>query len=135
MRFFLVFSVVLVNVLDGIFLRIATNYKLNLVFIDVLQFIKDAFLLLTKKESLLALVFIGLSYSLNLSKFFLWGFIHKRYDLSGSYPIMALLYPMIYFVAIINGEAVLELHKCIGTICIMLGTVLANQSSKQEVVV
>ena len=130
MRFLWVFSVVLVNVADGLILRFATQFKLSVAFDGMYGLFQQAINILTTKESLIALFLIGCSYTLNVSKFVIWGLIHKRYDLSGSYPIMALLYPIMYIIAIINGEAVLDLYKCIGTIFIMVGTVLANQVSE-----
>ena len=64
---------------------------------------------------------------INFIKFKVWGIIYQRYHLSESYPLTALFFPMVYFVAIINNEAVLEWTKVVGVVCIMAGTIIMNK--------
>jgi len=66
------------------------------------------------------------AFSLNILKFFLWGAIHKRYDLSDSYPLVALFYPAIFSIALFQGEAEVTFFHLVGIILISSGVVVMN---------
>jgi hypothetical protein len=57
----------------------------------------------------------------NFIKFKLWGYIHKQYHLSDSYPAVAIFFPIIYLISIIKEDAVFELSKIVGVMLILLG--------------
>ena len=77
--------------------------------------------------SLVGLLIFFIVFSLNIVKFKLWGFVYKRYHLNESYPSTALFFPLIYLVAIVNGDAVFELNKVIGVLLILIGTLVMSQ--------
>lgn len=58
---------------------------------------------------------------INFMKFKLWGTIYSRYHLSESYPLVALFFPLIYFVAIISDEAEFDAIKIFGILLILIG--------------
>lgn len=57
----------------------------------------------------------------NFIKFTLWGYIHKQYHLSDSYPAVAIFFPIIYLISIVKGDAVFELSKIAGIMFILVG--------------
>jgi len=67
----------------------------------------------------------------NFIKFKLWGYIHKQYHLSDSYPAVAIFFPIIYLISIVRGDAVFEFSKVIGIVFILLGIFYMNQSKKE----
>jgi len=70
--------------------------------------------------SIQALSLIGLVILIGGGRFVLWGWLHKRVDLSKSYPLTAVFYPMIAVLSIIKGENVL-LIQWLGIILITAG--------------
>jgi len=68
-----------------------------------------------------AAVIICVVIIINIIKFKAWGVVYKRYKLSESYPLVSLFFPLVYGVAIYNGEAQFELLKSLGVILILLG--------------
>ena len=90
-----------------------------LVFFTVLLQVLSALIVdyassLGQSLTLLAILLIGLAFVVNILKFLGWGIIHKRFDLSKSYPITAMFFPLIFIVAFIKGEAEMEFFKLIG---------------------
>ena len=67
----------------------------------------------------------------NFIKFKLWGYIHKQYHLSNSYPAVAIFFPIIYFISIMKEDAVFEFSKVIGIVFILLGIFYMNQAGKE----
>jgi hypothetical protein len=64
---------------------------------------------------------------INFIKFKTWGFIYQRYHLNESYPLISFFFPLIYFVAVFNGEAEFELSKTIGVSLIVIGIFVMNK--------
>lgn len=60
---------------------------------------------------------------LNIVKFFIWGWLNKHYDLSKTYPLTALFFPLIFIYAILNGNSEVTINKIIGLITILIGLV------------
>lgn len=56
--------------------------------------------------SFLALIFIGLVISINVGRFILWGWMHKRIDLSKSYPLTAMFFPGVALLSTFEGETI-----------------------------
>lgn len=67
---------------------------------------------------------------LNVFKFYIWGRIYRRYELSESYPIVAIFFPAIYLLAIFNGEAELEIQKLLAIALIIFGVLLLGRSKR-----
>lgn len=66
---------------------------------------------------------------LNAIKFFIWGWLNKRFDLSRTYPLTSLFFPLIFLYALLSEEAVFDLQKLLGLV-IILGGVYVMESSK-----
>ncbi len=58
---------------------------------------------------------------INFMKFKLWGTIYRHYQLSESYPLVALFFPLIYLVAIVSNEAEFDFLKIMGILLILAG--------------
>lgn len=106
--------------------------KILMVFSTVLVTLFTAILLnySAKNSELLSLSGVSVIFvvlGINFIKFKTWGFIYKHYHLSESYPLIALFFPLIYFVAIINNEAVFKLTKLTGILLIMVGTIIMTK--------
>ena len=72
--------------------------------------------------SLAAIFFIGLVIVISVARFVLWAWLHKRVDLSKSYPLTAIFYPLIALVSIIEGE-VIQPTQWAGIFLITLGII------------
>jgi hypothetical protein len=70
---------------------------------------------------------------LNVFKFIVWNFLHKRYDLSSTYPMTAIYFPLIYIISVIKGEIVVDMFSLIAILSIFLGVYLILSSEKKEV--
>lgn len=108
--------------------------KFGLVTLTVLVTLMTAMLLNhSAKESHLfsfdAGLIIFLVLAINYLKFKVWGFIYKRFHLSESYPLVALFFPLIYMLAIYNGEATFETKKIIGVTLIIIGIYIMNNKN------
>ena len=111
--------------------------KISLVLLTVLVTLTTAMLLnYGAKESNLFSVSAGLIIFtvlvINFIKFKVWGVIYKRFHLSESYPLIALFFPLIYIVAIFNGDAIFEIKKVVGVILIILG-IFVMHSKKAKI--
>jgi hypothetical protein len=111
--------------------------KISLVLLTVLVTLSTAILLNygAKENDIFSIgagIIIFLVLSINFIKFKIWGIIYKRYHLSESYPLVSLFFPLIYIVAIYNGEAILELNKILGIFFILFGIYVMN--SKKEII-
>lgn len=71
--------------------------------------------------SLLGGLVIAIVVFLNVVKFFIWGWLNQRYDLSKTYPLTAIFFPLIFIYAIFTGSAELTINKVIGLIIILIG--------------
>lgn len=84
------------------------------------------------KFTFLALVLIGLAFVANLFRFLLWGAIHKRYEMSKSYPLTASFFPLIFIVSLMQGETVLSWQKIMGVVMIVLGLLVFEQFRRRR---
>jgi len=71
--------------------------------------------------SLFGIAIILLVFAINAIKFVTWGWLNRRYDLSKTYPLTALFFPLIFIYAVISGDSTLTLQKIFGLIIILLG--------------
>jgi len=56
--------------------------------------------------SILTLLLVGLVISVNIGRFVLWGWMHRRIDLSKSYPLTAMFFPLVALLSMFNGEKI-----------------------------
>lgn len=68
---------------------------------------------------------------LNLFRFVIWGYAHRRYPLSHTYPLTALFFPGVLALSYIHGDTISALQIG-GTLLITLGALLLGSSSKKE---
>lgn len=81
---------------------------------------------------LLMFMVIGAATALNFSKFFIWGRIYKKYPLGTTYPITASFFPLIYIVALGNGQATLQTSKVIAIVLILIGIYLLSEERQKK---
>lgn len=75
----------------------------------------------------LFLVMISVVIGLNIGKFFIWGALNRRHDLSKTYPLTTVFFPLIFIFAIIVGDAVLDISKVVGLIIIVIGIIYVER--------
>lgn len=86
---------------------------------------------LPQHNMLLMLMVIAAAVVLNFSKFFIWGRIYKKYPLGTTYPITASFFPLIYIVALGNGQASLQVSKIIAIALILIGIYLLSEAREK----
>lgn len=96
-----VFIVVSLNLLGAWILKSATDFNIF---------------------SIWAILLVGLVVTINIGRFFVWGWLHKHIDLSKSYPLTAIFYPLIGILSIYEGEAI-GFVQWIGILLITAGVV------------
>jgi len=65
---------------------------------------------------------VGLVIAVNIGRFLIWGWMHKRIDLSKSYPLTAMFFPMIAILSVIDGEVIRPV-QWLGVALITVGVV------------
>lgn len=75
------------------------------------------------------LLVMGLAIGLNALRFFVWGYTHRHYPLSHSYPLTALFFPCILLLSAWYGDPVTN-SELAGVTVIMAGIVLMNWKEK-----
>lgn len=103
MKYFLVFSTVIITILSSLLLDYAAefNEKLNTIVLGI----------------------IGIAFVLNILKFVVWGWIHKKFDVSKSYPLTSIFFPLIFIVAYFKGDSEFSITKIIGVVLIVAGLI------------
>ncbi len=110
-----------------------------LVFSTVLITVSSSLLLdytaaLITKTNIIALMLIGTAYCLNILKFIVWGKIHKNFDVSQSYPLTSIFFPMIFLISYFKGETELSFCKIVGAAIIIIGLILFEKKEQEEIV-
>lgn len=72
------------------------------------------------------LVVLAAAVTLNGLRFLVWGYTHRRYPLSHSYPLTALFFPCILLVAAWYGEPI-RAAQIVGVGVIMLGVAMMTR--------
>lgn len=67
---------------------------------------------------------------LNLFRFVIWGYTHRRFPLSHTYPLTALFFPCVLVLSCLRGDLV-SLHQIGGTLLITLGAFALGAAGKQ----
>lgn len=68
---------------------------------------------------------IVVAIGLNLGRFVLWGYAHRRYPLSHIYPLTALFFPCILILSYFQGDVV-GATEILGTVLITAGAVIMS---------
>jgi drug/metabolite transporter (DMT)-like permease len=76
------------------------------------------------------ILIFGLALLINVIRFGLWGWIHKSYDVSKTYPLVSLFFPCIYVISVFLGESDWNLQKIAGVSFIVIGIVIFERSQK-----
>jgi drug/metabolite transporter (DMT)-like permease len=71
------------------------------------------------------LLALGAAVGLNATRFLIWGYTHRHYPLSHSYPLTALFFPCILLLSAWYGDTI-GWAKVVGVLVIMAGVVLMN---------
>lgn len=69
----------------------------------------------------LAALFLGSVLAVNLGRFVLWGYVHKRFPVSMSYPLSGIFFPLVLLLGHLAYGEPLTLGKLVGSVVIMLG--------------
>ncbi|MBL4280042.1 hypothetical protein H8F10_19335 [Vibrio fluvialis] len=108
MRIFGVIFTVLLTLMTSILLNIAADKVYYIAF------------------SIIALVIV-----INAVKFFLWGQLNKRYDLSKTYPLTTLFYPLIFLYSVIFDNGQVTVQKVVGISIIIVGVFIFEMRSSK----
>ena len=79
-------------------------------------------------------VMVGIIFvlGLNVFKFIVWNFLHKRYDLSSTYPMTAIYFPLIYIISVVKGEVVVDIFSLLAISFIFIGVYLIFSTDNKE---
>ena len=104
MKYILVFLTVIITILSSLLLDYAAeiNEKLNIFVLGI----------------------IGVAFTLNIVKFVVWGWIHKKFEVSKSYPLISIFFPLIFIVAYLKGDADFSATKIFGVVLIVAGLIV-----------
>lgn len=72
-------------------------------------------------EILTLILILALVIGLNGGRFVIWGVLHRKYDLSKTYPLISLFFPFIYAIALYQNEAALTWNKILGLVFVFIG--------------
>ena len=72
--------------------------------------------------SFVTLVIVGMVIALNVGRFLVWGWIHKRISLAKSYPMTAIFFPIIAIISYLQGDEI-SLFQWFGIGLITLGVI------------
>lgn len=82
-------------------LAVIAVISLSLLSAGVLDFASNR-----KLISLIGLFLLGIVIAINVARFLLWGWIHKRIDLSKSYPMTAFFFPLVALMSAFKGDPI-----------------------------
>lgn len=104
---------------------------LVVIFQLIIAYILDSAATYDKLYAFIPALLILLALFFHFIRFIIGGWIHKNYDLSKSYPLTALFYPMIYLLSMLKGEAVISIQKVCGILLIVTGIVLFQKNKNR----
>ncbi len=79
-----------------------------------------------------ALLLIAVAFCNNFLRFLLWSIIHKKFEISRSYPLIASFFPLIYIISLIKGETDFSITKTVGVVLIVSGMAILQSTGKRE---
>jgi hypothetical protein len=99
----------------------------------ILTFITAVMLDITSDKvpliSYIGLVVVLAAFAINLVKFLLWGWLNSRHDLSKTYPLTALFYPLIFGYSLYKGQIDFQLNQFFGLLVILAGIAIFERGS------
>lgn len=81
--------------------------------------------------SFIGFMIIFLVFAINVVKFIAWGWLNKRYDLSKTYPLTALFFPLIFIYAVVIEDTILTVQKVLGLTIILVGLYVMEITKKE----
>ena len=81
--------------------------------------------------STMGLLIILLVFIINVLKFMTWGWLNNRYDLSSTYPLTALFFPLIFIYAVMEGDTLITPQKILG-LCFILGGLIVMETTRPK---
>jgi drug/metabolite transporter (DMT)-like permease len=93
-------------------------------------FLKEAALRQYMSLSMLVLI-VGMVAAVNGVRFLLWGYIHKHYPLSFSYPLSSLFFPSILVMGYYYGDPV-DINQILGAILVTAGVAMMVYGEKSR---
>lgn len=79
---------------------------------------------------LVPVLFIGAAFAVQGLRFLIWGYAHKRWPLSVTYPMTAVFFPMLIALAAFYGEPVTA-QQWLGGLCITAGVAWLTLQSRE----
>ena len=80
---------------------------------------------------ILAGVAVAAAIGLNLCRFVVWGYTHRRYPLSHTYPLTALFFPCVLTLSWFHGDAIGP-WRLVGTLLITIGALALGTGARTE---
>lgn len=80
---------------------------------------------------MVAALAVGCAVGLNIFRFVIWGYMHKRYPLSHTYPLTALFFPCVLILSALQGHPV-GTWEVWGTLLITGGAMLLGAGSQGD---
>ena len=110
-------------------------YRYSAVILSVILTVCTALLLrvaTTFEESamIFMITIVSVVVILNIGKFLLWGWLNKRYDLSKTYPLTVIFFPLIYIVSHYVDGTPFNVQKIFGVIVIIVGLIYFERGTK-----
>lgn len=81
-------------------------------------------------EMIMIILILGLAIGLNGLRFIIWGLLHRQFDLSRTYPLTALFFPLIYAISIYQNEADFVWNKIFGLLLVFGGVFILTQEKQ-----
>ena len=82
--------------------------------------------------------FLGILFvlALNALKFFVWYFLHKKFELSSTFPLTAIYFPLIYIISVLKNEMVVDLYSLIAIVLVFFGVylILSSENTKEDLI-
>jgi hypothetical protein len=111
------------------FIAIFTIVSISIATALILDYIESVYSGLFNTYVILGLLIV---LGLNVFKFIAWSILHKRYDLSSTYPLTAIYFPLIYIISVLKKEMVVDIFSLIAIIFVFSGVYFILSSDKQK---
>ena len=82
--------------------------------------------------SMMGLLIIIIVFVINVLKFLIWGWLNNRYDLSKTYPLTALFFPLIFIYAVMAGDTLMTTQKILGLSLILAGLIFMETARRKS---
>lgn len=112
-------------------------YRYIAVFISVALTIGTALILraatsFDDTQIIIISMLIGAAFFVNVLKFLLWGWLNKRYDLSKTYPLTVIFFPLIYVVSHYVDDTPFTAQKTLGILIVIVGLIVFERNKAES---